>query len=621
MRDIVPTEYADGQTSSEVIRSFATYGVWQGEVMQKRREGSPINVMSSVSHIRDMNNQPIGVVAVNRDITRRKLTEAAEREQRLLAQTLIASTSALTSTLDLDEVLERVLEHLAAIIPHDTASIMLIESDVAQIMHGRGFEKHGFDLEKITQQRFVIEQFANLNQMYQSKRALVIANTRNNLGWRADSMTGSWIQSYIGAPIIIDDAVIGFLNLDSSKSNTFTDHHADYLQTFANQASIAIRNARLYQSVRSYADNLEEHVAKRTAELEQERVQLKTILDAMSDAVVGVIFDETGAPAVQYVNTALTEMTGKSADEWRFDMLRPPNMTEAEFAAMSARIFEIMLKEGTYRGEHRVMGRQNTLLDVHITSTYFSTAGRMAGTVTILRDISREKALQEQKSRFVANASHELRTPLTNLTTRLYLLRRQPERFEEHLDVIEAVTLRMRRLVEDLLDHARFERGQIPLNRQLFDVRTLVSSVVDLQKPEADKKQIKLTLNLPDAPLQVEVDSERIIQVITNLVSNAIQYTPTDGLVMVEAEAGQADDQQWVWIRVIDNGPGIDAQSLPNIFLPFYRATQTSEGTGLGLSISREIARMHGGDITVTSTPGSGSCFVLRFPLKVVSPS
>ncbi|MBL8160560.1 MAG: PAS domain S-box protein [Anaerolineae bacterium] len=618
--EIVSTEYTDVQTTAEVMRSFEVLGSWQGEVLQKRRDGTAINVMSSVSHIRDRNNRPVGVIAVNRDVTRRKLTEAAERKQRLLAQSLSASTSALSSTLELDEVLELIFEYLAAIIPHETASMMLIESGTAQIVHGRGFVERGLDMEAIIQQRFAIDQYANLKQMYHNRRALVIANTANNILWRANNVTDSWIQSYIGAPVIIDDTVIGFLNLDSSKPYSFNDDQAEYLQTFANQAGIAIRNARLYQSARSYAENLEVHVAERTAELETERLRLQTILNAMSDALVGVIFDENGAPAVQYVNSALTEMTGRSADDWSFNMLRPPEMTEEEFEAMATRIFEMMLREGTYRGEHRIMGRQNTVLDVHITSTYFSTAGRSAGTVTILRDISREKALQEQKSRFVANASHELRTPLTNLTTRLYLMRRQPDRFEEHIDVLDSVTQRMRHLVEDLLDHSRFERGQIPLNLHPVDVRELVKGVSKLQEPEANKKHIELTLILPDEPLQAEVDSDRIIQVITNLVSNAIQYTPAGGLVSITAEAVQIDGEECAQISVADNGTGIDAQLLPNIFLPFYRASQTSDGTGLGLTISREIARMHGGDITVSSALGSGSTFTLHFPLKPLSP-
>lgn len=620
INEVLSTEYADGQTASEVRRTFTAYGVWQGEVLQKRRDGTIINVLSSVTQIRDINNQPIGIVAVNRDITRRKLTEAAEREQRLLARSLIASTSALSSTLELDEVLERIFEYLGSIIPHDTASIMLIESGVAQIVHGHGFVELGFDIATITNQQFPIEQFANLRQMYHTKRAMVIANTSNNPNWRAETVTGAWVQSYIGAPIIIDDEVIGFLNLDSGKPYSFTDAHADYLQTFANQAGIAIRNARLYQSVRNYADDLEARVAERTAELERERVHLQTILNGMTEGVIGVIFDENGAPVARYVNSALTEMTGKSAENWDFKLLRPLNMTEQEFETTSARIFETMLKEGKYSGEYRIRGRDNAILDVHVTSAYFSTAGRMAGTVTILRDITQEKALQEQKSRFVANASHELRTPLTNLTTRLYLLRRQPERFEEHLSVIEAVTQRMRRLVEDLLDHARFERGQIALNLQTVDLRKIVKDVVELQRPEADKKQIRLILTQPDAALQAEADPERITQVITNLLSNAIQYTPPEGLVTIDMQLEQVDGNPCAQVSVTDNGPGIDAVSLPNIFQPFYRASETSDGTGLGLSISREIARMHGGDITVSSTPGSGARFTFCCPLRQLSP-
>src|SRR5690606_21925145 len=119
---------------------------------------------------------------------------------------------------------------------------------------------------------------------------------------------------------------------------------------------------------------------------------------------------------------------------------------------------------------------------------------------------------QVQKTRFVAYASHELRTPITNLKTRLYLLRKQPERLEQHLAVLDEVTDRMRRLVEGLLDVSRFERGAISLERQLLDLRALITRSVAVQTPESERKRLRLTAELPPEPLLVDVDGERIIQ-------------------------------------------------------------------------------------------------------------
>src|SRR5262249_51610796 len=146
--------------------------------------------------------------------------------------------------------------------------------------------------------------------------------------------------------------------------------------------------------------------------------------------------------------------------------------------------------------------------------------GQMIGSVTIIRDISQEKALQEQKSRFVANASHELRTPLTNLITRLYLLRKQPDHLLEHLDILDRVAARMRNLVEDLLDFSRFERGVIQLKLRNVDARDLINEVVQVQQQEAEKKKIDLSTYMPAEAMMIMADPERMNQAITNLVIN-----------------------------------------------------------------------------------------------------
>jgi two-component system phosphate regulon sensor histidine kinase PhoR len=233
--------------------------------------------------------------------------------------------------------------------------------------------------------------------------------------------------------------------------------------------------------------------------------------------------------------------------------------------------------------------------------------------VTIVRDISREKILQAQKSRFVAHASHELRTPITNLKTRLYLLRRRPQDFEYHMSVLEEVTDRMKKLVEDLLDISRLERGAIPLKQEQLEVQPMVERAVQVQRPEAERKQQSLTLEMPTTPLYVYADSGRINQVITNLLTNAINYTPESGSIRVAVEADNVG--KYVLIHVEDTGIGIEHDNLPHIFQPFFRVVSEIEGTGLGLSIAREIIELHDGAIEVTSVLGRGSIFTVRLAL------
>jgi signal transduction histidine kinase len=143
-------------------------------------------------------------------------------------------------------------------------------------------------------------------------------------------------------------------------------------------------------------------------------------------------------------------------------------------------------------------------------------------------------------------------------------------------------------------------------------LQDLVAHLVEIQQPEADNKQIELVCQMPGPPLRVYADPERLIQVITNLLTNAIHYTPPQGQITIRLEM---DDDQAALIHVQDTGSGINSEHLPHIFEPFYRASSDSAGIGLGLSISREIVELHGGQLSAASEAGQGSCFTIRLPL------
>lgn len=553
----------------------------------------------------DESGQVVQIVGAAADITARKSAEHAEREQRALAEALRAAAASVAQSLDLDEVLDHLLASLGRVVPYDAASIMLIEDGVASVVRHQGFKYT--DLQAfLDTHRFPVEATASLREVYERGRVILIADTGAYPGWMRQPMT-DWIRSWMGAPIRVGDEVIGFLNLDSSEPGHFTSQHADRLQAFADQCSAAIRNARLYRTVREQTAELERRVAARTAELEQERRELTAILDSMGE---GMCYIEGGC--IRYANRALLEMTGFAP----VDLIDMPLSTLVEDAADRARAgdLEAALHENrVWRDELLVHTRTGTLLEVGVTVAPLSAAdtnGVFApGAVAIVRDISLEKALQRQKNRFISTASHELRTPITNLNTRLYLIQRDPARMDEHLAVLAEVVNRMRCLSDDLLDLARLEHGAIALEIRPALLQDLVTGVVRVQQAEADLKNVALDVCLPPAPLIVSVDADRIAQVLTNLVVNAIAYTPAGGRVLVEV----APDDGWAVIRVSDTGVGIAPEYLMQVFEPFFRAAgATVRGTGLGLSIAREVVQLHGGEISVTSEQGRGSCFTVR---------
>ncbi len=237
------------------------------------------------------------------------------------------------------------------------------------------------------------------------------------------------------------------------------------------------------------------------------------------------------------------------------------------------------------------------------------TTGFQSSTEMTPRLANRPKALDfttRDEHCLLAQISHELRIPITNLKMRLYLARMQPEKLDEHLQIMELVTERMRSLIEDLLDTARLELGVLNLRRQRVELQDLIASVIDLQWSEAERKSITLIGEVPAEPLYASVDLNRMTQVLTNLVVNAITYTPAGGRVTVQCAV---QDGQTV-IRVADTGIGIPAELVNKVFDPFFRVDDGSvRGSGLGLTIVREIVEAHGGTITVESEPGAGSVF------------
>jgi len=238
--------------------------------------------------------------------------------------------------------------------------------------------------------------------------------------------------------------------------------------------------------------------------------------------------------------------------------------------------------------------------------------------VAVVRDISSEKALADRKSFLLSHASHELRTPITNLKTRLYLLQRRPDLIDKHLDVLETVVGRMQYLVENLLDISRLERGSILIEPRRVDLMRLLTDIVIVQHLEAAQKQITLTAHLPEVAILIMGDEQRLIQVMTNLVTNAINYTPNGGKVSITVMPSATN----VVISVCDTGIGIPVAALPHIFEPFFRVDKESrvQGSGLGLSIVKEIVDLHHGEITVQSQLSHGSCFKVTLPLTPETP-
>ena len=227
---------------------------------------------------------------------------------------------------------------------------------------------------------------------------------------------------------------------------------------------------------------------------------------------------------------------------------------------------------------------------------------------------ARLEAAFVRQRQFTADAAHELRTPVTVILTQTQLALsrdRSAEDYRQTLEACQRSAQRMRRLIESLLELARYDAGQESLQRAPFDLAPMVAECVELVRPLAEEKSVTLAVQL--VPLQVTGDAERLSQVVMNLLTNAIQYNRPAGEVriVIAPEPGRAV------VTVTDTGRGIAPEDLPRVFERFYRADKSRTGganSGLGLSICQAIVEAHGGTLEAASEPGAGSTFTLRLP-------
>ena len=233
--------------------------------------------------------------------------------------------------------------------------------------------------------------------------------------------------------------------------------------------------------------------------------------------------------------------------------------------------------------------------------------------------VARAQASQRSQREFVANVSHELKTPLTSIQGFAQAIldgtADSPEARKQAAQVIYAESGRMHRMVVDLLDLARLDAGIADLKMAAVDVALLLQAVLEKFSPQAKQAGVTLALQMEPVP-SIVADGDRLAQVFTNLVENALKFTPRGGEVTLQARRADV----FVEVEVRDTGAGISAQAMPHIFERFYqadssRARESGQGAGLGLAIAREIVSAHNGKINVQSQQGHGTSFLVTLPL------
>lgn len=351
-------------------------------------------------------------------------------------------------------------------------------------------------------------------------------------------------------------------------------------------------------------NNMADRLHNTLLDIENERNKLSTVFLHMSDGIVACSADGE----IIHFNPAAERMLG-------IDFIGTA-LTFDDIFGDIASLEKVMGMKSTevIEGERSIMQRN---LEIFIAP--FFGEGAPGGILAVIHDVTEQRRSDELRREFVANVSHELRTPITNIRSYAETLvdaggELPKETENDFLGVILSESDRMTKLVQDLLALSRYDAGEMEFKTEIFNTCESAKSVYEAMRLDAAKHDLKLSIELPAYAVTVDGDRARIEQVIMNIVSNSVRYTPKDGSIVLRVwkEGREAK------ISVSDTGIGIPPEDMPRIFDRFYRVdkarSRSQGGTGLGLSIAAEIIRRHNGRIDVESEPGRGTVMTVVLP-------
>src|SRR5262245_13551421 len=472
----------------------------------------------------------------------------------------------------------------------------------------------------------------------------------------------SWgFRAILCVPLMREGVAIGTIALRRREAQLFTDQQVALLQTFADQAVIAIENARLFEEVKARTEELSESLQQQTATADVLKVisrsafDLKSVLQTLvesagrlCDADFAMItrqkdgvpfFAETygfSPEFIEYVGALPVERgrgtaIGRALLEGRVihiaDILTDPDYTWAEAQRLGGyrTVLAVpMLRQGVpfgVLGLSRSEVRPFTEKQIELVSTFADQAAIAIENVRLfdeIQDKSRQlETASKHKSQFVANMSHELRTPLNAIIGLTDMLVSNAARFgtEKALEPLRRVQnagTHLLGLINQVLDLSKIEAGKLELHLESVSILPLIDNVIETARPLAERNKNVLAVECPSDLPPIEADAMRLRQIILNILSNACKFTEA-GNIKLQVTTGQ-----FVEIAVIDTGIGMTAEQMSHLFEEFTQADSSTArqygGTGLGLAITRRLCQMMGGDVTAASEPGKGSTFTVRLP-------
>lgn len=486
----------------------------------------------------------------------------------------------------------------------------------------------------------------------QTGEAVVVNDAHRDKRFKKDidEALGFTTRSILCLPLRVHDRILGAVEvINRIDGSPFTEDDVELLAAVANQAAVVLDNARLYAMLSQRVVQSESELALTNQRLEAEKNLLHTVLQSMAEGVV--VTDPHGL--IQLVNPTAAQLL----PELDRDVLGRPlhdvlnDLSLPQLQSHGKTVSDETALKVLWMGHDRrqlLRGDVDSPRSIEAQSAPLrGSDGAPVGSVTVFADVTEERHIEQAKSDFVSFVAHEMRSPLTSISGFSAMLQSQELKATSQngnqstliggtkastqrakfLGVIHDESERLTRLINSLLDVARIEAGQpIELHREAFDFAEAGSAAIDSQRGYSSRHRIDC--HLPDSLPMVYADRDKVTQILINLISNAMKYSP-GGVVSIGAQVIEIETSKFLRVGVSDEGPGIAPEDQARLFQRFGRAAtpvavgvgigpgekSKPTGTGLGLFLTKHFVETHGGQIGVQSEPGHGATFWFTLPV------